>query len=108
MGMKLNLPSNNRKSLQKMAERMKEMQNRLADLENKKYIGSAGGNAVIATLNGKLKLEEINISSEIMDDKEAVEDLTVSAVNDALSKAIEEKEKISDSATAGLNIQGLF
>ena len=108
MSMKLNLPGNNRKSLQKMAERMKEMQNRLADLENKKYTGSAGGNAVVATLSGKLKFEEINISSEILDDKEAVEDLTVSAVNDALNQAIEEKEKISDSATAGLDVHGLF
>lgn len=108
MSMKLNLPGNNRKSLQKMAERMKEMQSRLADLEEKKYIGSAGGNAVVATLNGKLKLEEINISSDILDDKEAVEDLTVSAVNDALNQAIEEKEKISDSATSGLDVHGLF
>ena len=98
MPLGLNLPKNSKKSLTKMAEKMKEMQNKLASIEEKEYEGTAGGEKIKVIANGKLR----------MSDLEAIEDLVQVAANEALGKAIDEKERISNSATTGLDINGLF
>lgn len=107
MALGLNLPKNGQKSLAKMAERMKEMQNQLAIIEEKEYEGIAVGNKVKVTANGKLRISKIYISDELSD-KEEIADLIQVATNEALGKAIDEKERISNSATNGLDIKGLF
>lgn len=108
MPLGLNLPKNSKKSLTKMAEKMKEMQNKLASIEEKEYEGSAGGGKVKVTVNGKLRIVKISVSPELSSDLEAIEDLVQVATNEALGKAIDEKERISNSATTGLDINGLF
>ena len=108
MPLGLNLPKNSKKSLTKMAEKMKEMQNQLASIEEKEYEGTAGGGEVKVVVNGKLRIVKISISPELSGDLEAIEDLVQVSANEALSKAIDEKERISNSATNGLDINGLF
>ncbi|MBR0183727.1 MAG: YbaB/EbfC family nucleoid-associated protein [Clostridia bacterium] len=108
MPLGLNLPKNSKKSLTKMAEKMKEMQNKLASIEEKEYEGNAGGGKIKVIANGKLRIVKISISPEFSSDLEAIEDLVQVAANEALSKAIDEKERISNSATTGLDINGLF
>ena len=108
MPLGLNLPKNSKKSLAKMAEKMKEMQNRLSSIEEKEYDGTAGGEKVKVIVNGKLRIVKISISSELSGELEAIEDLVQVASNEALGKAIDEKERISNSATSGLDIKGLF
>lgn len=108
MPLGLNLPKNSKKSLTKMAEKMKEMQNKLASIEEKEYEGTAGGEKIKVIANGKLRIVKISISPEFSSDLEAIEDLVQVAANEALGKAIDEKERISNSATTGLDINGLF
>lgn len=108
MGLGLNLPSRGRKDLESVAKRMQEMQSKLAALEEKKYEGKSGGSAVIITVNGKLEVEKVNISPEVIGDADSLPDLILTATNDALRQAIDEKESISQYATKGLDIQGLF
>lgn len=132
MALGLNLPKNGQKSLAKMAARMKEMQNQLAIIEEKEYESIAGNKEFVeikAIVNGKLKVVDIKnfVSPEIISKyknqkntdtseylkeikeiSEAIADLTQVAINNALSKAIDEKERISNSATNGLDIKGLF
>ena len=108
MPLGLNLPKNSKKSLTKMAEKMKEMQNKLASIEEKEYEGTAGGGKIKVIANGKLRIVKISVSPELSSDLEAIEDLVQVAANEALGKAIDEKERISNSATTGLDINGLF
>ena len=103
-----NLPKNSKKSLTRMAEKMKEMQNQLASIEEKEYEGTAGGGEVKVIANGKLRITRVSISKKFSGDLEAIEDLVQVAANEALGKAIDEKERISNSATSGLDIKGLF
>lgn len=108
MPLGLNLPKNSKKSLSKMAARMKEMQNQLVSIEEKEYEGTSGGGEIQVIANGKLKIVKISISKKFSGDLEAIEDLVQVAANEALGKAIDEKERISNSATSGLDIKGLF
>ena len=108
MSLGLNLPKNSKKSLSKMAAKMKEMQNKLESIEEKEYEGSSGGGEIKVTANGKLRIVKIYISPKFSGDLDAIEDLVQVAANEALSKAIDEKERISNSATSGLDIKGLF
>lgn len=108
--MKLNLPKNRNggQSFQKMAEEMKIMQKRLAAVEDKEYEGTSGGSAVKITVNGKLEVVKVVISPEVLGDADLLPDLIQVASNIAIEKAVSEKEDISQSVTAGLNLDGLF
>ena len=55
-------------------------------------------------------LKEIKIKPEVVDedDVEMLEDLVLSAVNEALRKADEETENKMGKLTGGMNIPGLF
>ena len=110
----LNLPKNSVPSLamqEEMKKKMAEMQKKLESLENEQYEGTANSVKVVA--NGKLEIVKIDlseVSDDIMKDKEVLQGLISTASNSAIQKAIDEKERISQSATEGLdiNIDGLF
>ena len=108
MALGLNLPKRGRKDLENVARRMQEMQSKLAGLEEKEYEGKSGGSAVIVTVNGKLEVTKVTISPDVIGDADSLPDLILTATNDALQQAIYEKESISEYATKGLDIQGLF
>ena len=60
--------------------------------------------------NGKKEVFGINIKPEVVDadDVEMLEDLVLSAVNEALRKSDEETANKMGKLTGGLNIPGLF
>lgn len=95
------------KQAQKMQESMQKMQ---AELEQKEVESSVGGGAVTVKVNGKKEVLEINIKPEVVDpdDIEMLQDLVLSAVNEAL-RSIEEMQATQMSkVTGGMNIPGLF
>ena len=65
-----------------------------------------GGGAVEAKVSGKKEIVELNIKPEVVDpeDVEMLQDLVVSAVNEALRQADEAMEAGIDSVTGGLNL----
>jgi len=70
---------------------------------------SSGGGAVKVTVNGQQQVLSVKISPEAIepDDVEMLEDLVMTAVNEALNKAQEMAAKRMGKLTGGLNIPGL-
>ena len=95
------------KQAQKMQDNMQKMQQ---ELEAKEFEVSVGGGAVTVKVNGKKEVLAINIKEEVVDpdDVEMLEDLVLSAVNEALKKADEETSSKMGKLTGGLNIPGMF
>ncbi len=95
------------KQAQKMQQDMLKIQE---ELEDKQYSASAGGGAVTATVNGKIKFTAINLAPEAVnpDDTEMLEDLIIAAVSEAMNKAEEAGANEMKKLTGGLNIPGMF
>jgi len=94
------------KQAQELQEKIKKMQE---DLVNKVATGSAGGDMVRATVNGKHEVLEVKIAREIVnpDDIEMLEDLVLAAVNDAMHRIDEIIKMEMAKLTGGINIPGL-
>jgi hypothetical protein len=90
------------------------MQNRMAkiqqELEETEVQGTAGGGVVTATANGQRALLSIKIDPSAVDpeDVEMLEDLVLTAVQDALDKSAALAEEKMGALTGGLKIPGLM
>ncbi|MBP1153451.1 MULTISPECIES: YbaB/EbfC family nucleoid-associated protein [unclassified Paenibacillus] len=95
------------KQVKKMQEQMLKAQE---DLANKTFEGTAGGGVVSVTVNGQKKVTSVVIKPEAVDpdDVEMLQDLVLTAINDAMTKAEETAGKEMSKLTGGLNIPGLF
>lgn len=95
------------KQVKKMQEQMMKAQEQL---ESKTVEGTAGGGVVSVTVNGHKKLLNIVIKPEAVDpdDVEMLQDLVMTAVNDALTKADELANQDMGKFTGGMKIPGLF
>ncbi len=93
------------KNLPKMQEEMGKLQSRIAQITAE---GDAGGGMVKAKVNGQMEVVACVISDELMklNDKELLEDLMRSAVNQAIQKArqavAEETSKMASGMGLGL------
>ena len=95
------------KQAQAMQKQMEEMQK---EVEAAEFEASVGGGAISVRVNGKKEFLGINIKPEVVDpdDVEMLEDLVLSAVNEALRKADEETANKMGKLTGGLKMPGLF
>ena len=86
-----------------MQAKMKEMQEKLADIE---ATGEAGAGMVKVVLNGKGYAKAVAIERSLMkeDEAEILEDLIAAAINDAKSKLEKETEEQMKKMTAGLSL----
>ena len=101
----------NLNNLMKQAQKLqKEMEQAQQELETKEFEASVGGGAVLVKVNGKKEVLSIKIKEEVVDpdDVEMLEDLVLSAVNEALKKAEEETANKMGKLTGGMNIPGMF
>ena len=101
----------NMNNLMKQAQKLqKDMEQMQKELETKEFEASVGGGAVVVKVNGKKEVLGINIKPEVVDpdDVEMLEDLVLSAVNEALRKADEETANKMGKLTGGLKMPGLF
>ena len=83
----------NMANLMKQAQKMqRQMEDAAKEMETKEFSATAGGGAVEITVSGNKKVLKVNIDEEVVDpeDVEMLEDLVLSAVNEALKKADEE------------------
>jgi DNA-binding YbaB/EbfC family protein len=71
---------------------------------------SSGGGAVKVVIDGHQKVHSVEISPEAVEaaDIELLQDLVMSAVNEAITKSQELVNKRLSSLTGGLNIPGLL
>lgn len=95
------------KQVQKMQARMAKMQEELGE---RTVESTAGGGAVKVVANGKQEIVSVEIQPEAVDpeDVEMLQDLILTAVNDALKQAREMVAEEMGKLTGGLNIPGLF
>ena len=88
------------KQAQQVQKQMENVQNELEDL---KITGESGGGLVNAIVNGKMEILNLNLKDEILkEEKDLIEDLIISAVNNALTKAQDESQTRMNSATGGM------
>ena len=95
------------KQAQQLQSKMLKMQEEMAD---KTVETSSGGGMVKVVANGKQQILSIQIEKEVVDpeDVEMLQDLILSAVNEALTKSQEMVATEMSKLTGGLNIPGLM
>ena len=93
---------------QKIAQMQEAMNTVQEEVEARSFTASVGGGAVEAVANGRKELVSLTIKPEAVDpeDVEMLQDLVVSAVNEALRQAGEAMESSMDNITGGLNLGG--
>ncbi len=95
----------NMNNLMKQAQRMqRQMEEKTAEIENQSFEATAGGGVVAVTVSGKREIMSIKMDKEVVDpdDIEMLEDLIVSAANEALRKVDEASNAAMSGITGGL------
>ena len=96
------------KQAQQLQSKMQEMQDALANVEVE---GISGGGLVNVRISGKMEVKSVRIDPSLMkvDEREVLEDLLVTAFNDARRKAETAMQEKMQSLTGGLGLPpGLF
>ena len=97
---------------QQMQQKLLKMQQDMAAaqeaVEYASFTASVGGGVVQATVSGKKELTALTVKPEAVDpeDVEMLQDLVISAVNEALRQADEAMNSSMQSFTGGLNLPG--
>jgi hypothetical protein len=96
----------NMQNLMAQAQKVqKELEIANSEIENSEFEGNSGG--VKVTVSGKMTVNKVEIvDSNLLTDKELLEDMIVVAFNDAFSKIAKMKEDKLGKYTGGLG--GLF
>ena len=91
---------------QKIAEMQAAMTSAQENVEAQEFTASVGGGVVEAKVNGKKEVLSVTIKPEAVDpeDVEMLQDLVVSAVNEALRQAGDAMEKGMSGLTGGLDL----
>lgn len=101
-------------NLQQIARQAQKLQEQMAqttqELEEKEYTASSGGDAVRATVTGKMEVKSVEIKPEVVDpeDVEMLSDLIIAAVNEALRAAANDKTERMEKISGGLNVPGFL
>jgi len=95
------------KQAQEFQKNMTKIQQEIEELTVE---SSVGGGAVKASVSGKMEIESITISPEVIEsgDVEMIQDLIVAAANEGLSKAKEIASEKMGGLTGGMKIPGLM
>lgn len=101
-------------NMQGLLKQAQKMQKDLAKLEKElkevNYDATAGGGVVKAVVKGDMTLSCIEIDDTLMnkENKEDVQTMVMAAVNEAMKKAVADKEKKTNSVTGGVIMPGGF
>lgn len=97
----------NMQNILKQAQKMqKEMEEKQAQVAKAEIETSAGGGAVIVKATGNKEIKEIIIKPEVVDpeDVEMLQDLILTAVNEAINQA----DAMMQSELGSFNVPGMF
>ena len=92
--------------MQRIMELQKQMEEKQHAVEEMEFTASAGGGVVTATVSGKKELTKLSIQPDAVDpqDVEMLEDLILSAVNEALRQADSTMSSAMNAFTSGLGL----
>lgn len=90
-----------------MQNKMKKLQEELAE---KEFEGSSGGGAVTVKATGAQVISAVTIDEEVIKagDVEMLQDLILTAANDALKVSKDTSEKEMSKITGGMPMPGMF
>jgi nucleoid-associated protein EbfC len=100
--------------MQNFLRQAQQMQNKMAklqeELKTRTVQATSGGGAVTAIASGDTLLSSIQISKDVVDpnDISMLQDLVMTAVNEALKQAKKMSEEEMSKITGGVGIPGLF
>lgn len=98
-------------NIMKQAQRMqRQMEEAQKDIESKTFEGTSGGGVVKVTVTGKKQVQSVEIKPEAVDpdDVEMLQDLVMTAVNEALAQVDKYSEEKLGTGGSGINLQGLY
>lgn len=107
----------NKGNMAQMLKQAQDMQKKIQDVQNELeemvLEADSGGGMVSVKVNGKQEILELRISDDALkEEKELLEDLIISAANQALSRSQEETQKRMNSATgnvlSGIKLPGIL
>ncbi|MBQ8928621.1 MAG: YbaB/EbfC family nucleoid-associated protein [Oscillospiraceae bacterium] len=92
---------------QKMQDQITELQD---DIEARDFTATAGGGAVELVMTGKKTIKSLTLKPEVVDpeDIEMLQDLIISAVNEAVTQIETVTEDEMSKITGGVSLPGLF
>lgn len=114
--MKSRVPKNiggasNMNSMIKQAQKMQDEITALqTDIEAREFSATSGGGAVEVVVTGAKNIKSLKIKPEVVDpdDVEMLEDLIVSAINEAMNDVEKTTESEMNKITGGVALPGLF
>jgi DNA-binding YbaB/EbfC family protein len=83
--------------VQKKAQEMQE------EAASKTYTAKSGGGMVSATVNGNMELVDLEIDDSLLDDKDSMQILLISAINEAMKMLSQDKQNSAMQMFGGLN-----
>ena len=94
---------------QQIVKMQEDMAQRQQEVEEKSFSSSVGGGAVSVTVSGKREITSLTIKPEAVDPEEVemLQDMIISAVNEALHQAEEAMESSMNALTNAFNISGI-
>ncbi|TQR61454.1 YbaB/EbfC family nucleoid-associated protein [Campylobacter troglodytis] len=94
--------------LSKMGELFKNVQERAQEFENelakKEFCAKSGGGLVKVSANGKGEIIDLSIDESLFDDKESLQILLISAINDALNMVNQNKQSMAGDILGGFKL----
>ncbi len=97
--------------MSKMGQMMEELQSKAKEMEeqSKKVMltAKAGGGMIEVTANGAGEIVDITIDDSILEDKESLQILMISAVNDVIKMVDDNKKSQAMGMMGGLNPFGM-
>ena len=115
--MKARLPKQNQggaQNMNAMIRQAQKMQDEISELqeeiEAREFSATAGGGAVQVVVTGKKSIKSLTIQPEVVDpeDIEMLQDLVISAINEAINNVEETTETEISKITGGVSLPGLF
>jgi DNA-binding YbaB/EbfC family protein len=93
----------NMKALQQMQNRMMKLQE---ELQSTDFEGTSGGDAVHVTMNGKFEVTAVKLEQDVVDpeDVSMLEDLILTAFQDAFAKVVEAQQDLMTKVTGGIKL----
>lgn len=96
-------------SMEELLRQAKEMQQKMADLQqeasDREVMGESGGGLVKITMTGRFDARKVELDSDLIkEEKFIIEDLITAAINDAVKKVEKGQSDSLSKLTGGLNL----
>jgi len=97
-------PAQLQKMMKQAQKLQSEMQNAQAELDRKEFTATSGGNALTIVMTGDKRIVSIEINPDIIDpeDKEIIQDMIKSTINNLANQIDQEIETTMGAYTQGL------